>query len=195
MIHEANETAGADGGRPRRDFLVAGGGGLIGLGLASACGPLGARAARDRGERFRVLGEADGRALEALGDTLLPGAAAAGIAHYVDHQLASPAPLLMLRYVDYPGPFAQFYADGLAALDGAARARHARAFTALAAADRDALVRDIAGQNPPGWSGPPAPLFYFVAKNDAMDVVYGTPEGFAALGIPYMPHIAPTKPW
>jgi hypothetical protein len=177
--------------RTRRDFLVTGGGGLVALGLASAC----ARAARERGEPFRVLGEADARTLEALGDTLLPGAAAAGIAHYVDHQLASPAPLLMLRYVDFPMPFARFYAEGLAALDGVARARHARAFAVLQTAERDALVREVAGQNPPGWSGPPAPLFYFVARNDAMDVVYGTPEGFATLGIPYMPHIAPTERW
>jgi hypothetical protein len=191
MTHEANETPGAAAGRTRRDFLVTGGGGLVALGLASAC----ARAARDRGESFRVLGEADARALEALGDTLLPGAAAAGIAHYVDHQLAGPTPLLMLRYVDYPAPFARFYAEGLAALDGVARARHARAFAALGAADRETLVREVAGQNPPGWSGPPAPLFYFVTRNDAMDVVYGTPEGFATLGIPYMPHIAPTERW
>jgi hypothetical protein len=28
-----------------------------------------------------------------------------------------------------------------------------------------------------------------------VDVYYGTQEGFARLGIPYMPHIAPQEPW
>jgi hypothetical protein len=32
-------------------------------------------------------------------------------------------------------------------------------------------------------------------RADALDVVYGTPEGFDALGIPYMAHIKPEKPW
>jgi hypothetical protein len=36
---------------------------------------------------------------------------------------------------------------------------------------------------------------YFLLRSDAVDVVYGTVEGYAALGIPYMPHIAPTKRW
>jgi hypothetical protein len=34
-----------------------------------------------------------------------------------------------------------------------------------------------------------------VLRSDAVDVVYGTMEGYASLGIPYMPHIAPTKRW
>jgi len=46
-----------------------------------------------------------------------------------------------------------------------------------------------------GWQGPAGGLVYTVLRNDAVDVVYGTMEGYAALGIPYMPHIAPTKRW
>jgi hypothetical protein len=34
-----------------------------------------------------------------------------------------------------------------------------------------------------------------ILRSDAVDVVYGTMDGYAALGIPYMPHIAPTKRW
>jgi hypothetical protein len=34
-----------------------------------------------------------------------------------------------------------------------------------------------------------------VLRSDAVDVVYGTVEGYEALGIPYQPHIAPLKRW
>jgi len=36
---------------------------------------------------------------------------------------------------------------------------------------------------------------YLVLRSDAVDVVYGTMDGYAALGIPYRPHIAPSKRW
>ena len=45
------------------------------------------------------------------------------------------------------------------------------------------------------WEGPPASYMLFVLRADALDVTYGTPEGFEALGIPYMAHIMPEKPW
>jgi hypothetical protein len=36
---------------------------------------------------------------------------------------------------------------------------------------------------------------YFLLRTDAVDVVYGTMEGYAQLGVPYMPHIAPARSW
>jgi hypothetical protein len=153
------------------------------------------REARARGEALRVLSAREGQTLEALGDTLLPGAAEAGIAHYVDGQLASASPLLMLKYVDFPMPYADFYRQGLAALDAVAGAGHDAAFAALAAEQRNDLVREISAATPDGWSGPPAPLFYFVTRNDALDVVYGTEEGFARLEVPYRAHVAPPAKW
>ena len=45
------------------------------------------------------------------------------------------------------------------------------------------------------WSGPPASYVFFVLRADALDVTYGTPEGFEQLGIPYMAHIMPEQPW
>jgi hypothetical protein len=32
-------------------------------------------------------------------------------------------------------------------------------------------------------------------RSDAVDVVYGTVEGYESLGIPYMAHIAPDRRW
>ena len=45
------------------------------------------------------------------------------------------------------------------------------------------------------WEGPPASYMLFVLRADALDVTYGTPGGFEALGIPYTAHIMPEKPW
>ena len=45
------------------------------------------------------------------------------------------------------------------------------------------------------WQGPAQGSVYGTLRNDAVDVVYGTVEGFARLGIPYMPHILPQRSW
>ena len=46
-----------------------------------------------------------------------------------------------------------------------------------------------------GWQGPPGPFVYTVLRSDAVDVVYSTMEGYEALGVPYMAHIAPERRW
>jgi len=101
----------------------------------------------------------------------------------------------MLKYVDYPGTCVAFYRQGLGSLDRVARARHGVAFPALEPAVKSALVGEIARQQPPGWQGPPSQLFYFIIRGDAVDVVYGTRQGYARLEVPYMAHIAPPKAW
>ncbi len=45
------------------------------------------------------------------------------------------------------------------------------------------------------WMGPPASYAFFVLRADALDVAYGTPEGFATLDIPYAAHIHPEPVW
>jgi hypothetical protein len=47
----------------------------------------------------------------------------------------------------------------------------------------------------PDWQGLPASLVYFVLRADALDVRYGTQQGFTDLNIPYMAHIAPVTQW
>src|ERR1700689_5417250 len=46
-----------------------------------------------------------------------------------------------------------------------------------------------------GWKGPGSPFVYFLLRTDAVDVVYGTMDGYAHLGVPYQAHIAPTQSW
>src|SRR5882762_4469013 len=130
------------------------------------------REAQAQGLPLKVLTADERAALEALGETLLPGARDAGLAHYVDQQLSvDPGECLLL-----------------------ARALGVK-FAELAADKRAEFVEQIRQKVPEDWSGPPSPFFYFVSRGDAVDVTYGTVEGFERLGIPYMPHIIPIKRW
>jgi hypothetical protein len=155
------------------------------------------REARAQDVPLKVLTADERAALEALGDTLLPGAKDAGLAHYIDQQLSVPAgeALLVARALGVMPPYANFYRAGLAGLDAASHKAHGAKFAALTQEKRDAFVEQLRQKVPEGWSGPPSPFFYFVSRADAVDVYYGTVEGFERLGIPYMPHIAPLKRW
>jgi hypothetical protein len=142
-----------------------------------------------------TLNETEVLNLNALGEMLLPGAAQAGMSRYIDTQLASDEPLLLLKYVDFPGSLTAFYRGGLGALEQCSQRLHQRAFHALAGQEQSSLLQSLLQQQLPEWQGPPGPLFYFVLRNDALDVCYGTEAGFAQLGVPYMAHIAPERPW
>jgi hypothetical protein len=155
------------------------------------------REARAQSVPLKLLTADEHAALEALGDTLLPGAKDAGLAHYVDQQLSVPPgeALLVARALGVMPPYANFYRAGLAALDAASQKAHGAKFAALPQEKRNEFVEQFRQKAPEGWSGPPSPFFYFVSRADAVDVYYGTVEGFERLGVPYMPHIAPLKRW
>lgn len=181
----------------RRAFLQAAGLGLLAFKVDGAEVRLTPQAAREQKIQYRVLTPAEVQIVEALGETLLPGAREAGIAHFIDQQLAAdPADsLLMLRYLDVPPPYVDFYRPALAAFDAHAQTRFDKPIAQLTQEQLNTLVGEVARANPEGWRGPPSPFVYFVLRNDAVDVVYGTPEGFAKLGVPYMAHIMPPTKW
>jgi hypothetical protein len=182
-------------GMQRRELLARMGTGLVTLTIHTAWGELTPAEARTRDLPRRHFSAAAGRTLDALADALLPGAREAGLAHYVDAQLGAANPLFILKYLDYPGAYRPFYRQGLQALEHQSQRRYQRAFHQSTVDEQAALLRDLAQHNPAGWDGPPAPLFYFVTRNDAVDVYYGTPEGFARLQVPYMAHILPPTRW
>ena len=101
----------------------------------------------------------------------------------------------MIKYLGVPAPFAPFYQGGIAAVNASAQAQKSQPFADLSQAEQTDLVGAFAQANPDGWEGPPGPFFYFVLRNDAVDVVYGTKEGIESLGIPYMAHIEPPSRW
>ena len=149
--------------------------------------------ARAQGASLSVLSATEARALESLGECLVPGARVAGIAHYVDANLRRPAAesLLMLRYLDVLPPHSEFYQHGLSALDAASVRQHGKVFAGLSEDIATSFVAAIAQANPDGWQGAPAPLFYFATRGDAVDIVYGTKAGFEKLNVPYLAHIEP----
>src|SRR6516165_4939921 len=76
------------------------------------------RAARAQGVPLRTLSAAQAATLAALGETLVPGARAAGISHLVDQQISIPAEeaLLEARILNVRPPYANFYRAALGAV-------------------------------------------------------------------------------
>ena len=140
----------------RRRFLKSSGLGVLAFNVGGTSMLLSPREARTEELPFEVLSDGEVETLEAFGDVLLPGAREAGIAHFVDHQLAAAHPdcLLMIRYLDVPPPYADVYRAGLAALNAASTAAHERPFVKLAADDARSLVALMGRENPHGWQGP-----------------------------------------
>ena len=187
----------------RREFLKSTGLGISVLSLTGAQLLLSPREARAKGVAFKVLNAGEVTTLEAFADTLLPGCAEAGVAYFVDEQLARDAndSLLMARYLQVEPPYAEFYKGSLASLNGYCQKLHGKPFYQLSESQRNELAADLfrmgpeGPQDPAGWQGPPAALVYLCLRSDAVDVVYGTVDGFKELDIPYMAHIEPPTPW
>jgi hypothetical protein len=181
----------------RRTFIRNTGVGLLTFYVGGCEVEMSPQEARENEIAYGVLSDTEVSTLDALGEILLPGSATAGLSHFIDHQLgASPNDqLLMIKYLGVPAPFAPFYQGGLAALEAFSQAQKSRAFADLSQAEQTELVGQFAQVNPDGWQGPPGSFFYFVLRNDAIDVVYGTKDGIESLGIPYMAHIEPPSRW
>ena len=144
-----------------------------------------------------VLTECSVGTLEAIAEVLLPGSAEAGVGYFVDEQLSrsSNESLLMARYLQVPPPYANFYRGALQALDGFAKARAGKPFAETGQSIREKLVASLFPEQPADWRGPPSQPVYLCLRADAVDVVYGTMEGFAELDVPYLAHIEPTEKW
>lgn len=104
--------------------------------------------------------------------------------------------MLEARILNIRPPYANFYRAALGAIGRASYANNDnRAFAKISANERRDFVDQMRQNKVAGWQGPPGPFVYLVMRSDAVDVVYGTMDGYAALGVPYMAHIEPTKRW
>ncbi len=156
------------------------------------------REARAADAPFRVLKNQNTVSLlEDFCDALAPGAREAGVAHFIDDQLAKPVRdcLLIVRYLSVKAPFAKFYLSAIKSLGQAALSEYNAPFSTLQDDQKSAFIEKLRDGNLQSWRGPPASRVYFVLRSDAVDVVYGTEEGFDNLGVPYMPHIWPETRW
>ena len=182
----------------RRGFMQAAGLGALAFTLGGAEVLLTPREARAQNIPFRTLSAAQVETLEALGEALVPGAREAGVSHFVDQQISVPAEeaLLELRILNVRPPYVNFYRSALGAVERASQAKNGGLrFAALGAAEQHGFIDSMRQNKIDGWQGPAGGFVYTALRNDAIDVVYGTMDGYAALGVPYMPHIAPTKRW
>jgi len=183
----------------RRSFMqrVARGSVLtLGFGVAGGVPALTPAQARARALAYGNLDAAQVSALELLGETILPGARELGLAHFIDHQLgvAPDDSLLIAKYFQVRPPYVDFYAGGVRAAEALASRHFDRPLAGLDGEQVHALVARLSA---PGTQvdGFDAFLFYLCLRSDAVDVVYGTPQGFAQLNIPYMEHILPPEGW
>jgi hypothetical protein len=181
----------------RRAFVKGAATGALAFSVGGVEVMLTAGQARAQGVPFRLLNAHQGETIEALGETLVPGARKAGIAHFIDHQLSVPPEeaLLEARIVNIRPPYANFYRAAIGAVDRGSEKVFGRKFAQLSTPDQREFVDNMRLNKFDGWQGPAGGFVYFVLRSDAVDVVYGTVEGYEALGIPYMPHIAPEKRW
>ena len=92
-------------------------------------------------------------------------------------------------------PFVNFYRAALTEIDRQCRAKHGKAFAELTAAEQREFINVMRQGKHADWKGPPQGAIYGIFRDDAVDVVYGTVEGFERLGVPYMPHILPKTRW
>jgi len=182
----------------RRDFLRGTATGAFAFTIGGVEVFLSPREARAQNVPFRLLNADEAQTIEALGETLVPGARAAGIAHFVDQQLSVPPEeaLLEARILNVRPPYANFYRAAMGAIDNASQALNGgRKFAQLSPSEQHDFVDAMRQNKIEGWRGPGESSVYLVLRSDAVDVVYGTMAGYEALGIPYMPHIAPDKRW
>lgn len=184
-------------GPDRRTLLKAAGIGLFAFNVAGVEVLLSPAEARARGAVLSVLSAEDAALLEAFGEALVPGARAAGIAHFVDANLARPhhESLLTVRYLDVLPPHDAFYRAGLAALDAASRAVLGVPFVQASAAAAKPLISAMLPGTIAPWQGPPAALFYLAVRSDAADLVYGTRAAYDRMQVPYLAHIEPPSDW
>ena len=182
----------------RRAFMKGAAIGALAFSVGGAEVMLTPRQAQAQNVPLRTLTADQAATLAAIGETLVPGAKDAGVVNFVDQQISAPAEeaLLEARILNVRPPYANFYRAALGAIDGASQAKYGgRGFAVLSAAEQHDFV-DLMRQNKlDSWKGPGAPFVYFLMRTDAVDVVYGTMDGYAHLGVPYQPHIAPTRSW
>ena len=182
----------------RRAFMKGAGLGALAFTVGGVEVMLTPSEARAQGVPLRTLTAEQGATLDALGETLVPSAKQAGITNFVDQQISGPAEeaLLEARILNVKPPYANFYRAALDAVDRSSQALNGgQRFAQLTEAEQRVFVNNMRQNKIEDWQGPPGGFVYFLLRSDAVDVVYGTVEGYAALGIPYMPHIAPTKRW
>src|SRR2546421_8469866 len=139
----------------RREFIL----GALAFTVGGAQVMLTPREARAQSVALRTLKADEAETIEALGETLVPGARAAGISHFIDQQLSVPPEeaLLEARILNVKPPYANFYRAAIGAIDRASEAREGRRFAQLNTLSQREFVDLMRQGKLDGWQGPPGP--------------------------------------
>ncbi|WP_170759077.1 gluconate 2-dehydrogenase subunit 3 family protein [Ruegeria lacuscaerulensis] len=145
---------------------------------------------------FKLFTQNEAEVLAAWCNVIVSGAQQAGVAQFVDQSLSGDqaSSLLLLRYLN-ANNMADFYRKGILGIDTESRSRFGFPFLQLTGSQRKEMIAAAVASKMQVWRDPDPNFFYFISRSDAVDVVYGTQAGFADLGIPYLAHIPPPKPW
>jgi hypothetical protein len=187
----------------RRQLLKRGIGlGMIATHVAGVKMLVTSRSAYAKSLSLETLNKTEAQILEDFAEALVPGAREAGIAHYLDYNLGAPPmqTTLIAGYFNLAPPYLPFYRSGIEGLASLSLKLTNKEFVHLSEEEKTELIstmfQHMSGANLPGWKGESSPfLFYQCVRSDALDIVYGTPEGFQTLGVPYMEHILPPGTW
>lgn len=179
----------------RRNFSKIGA--LVAVGATKLGGVVCAAEAHKLGMPLKVFSEEESITLSSLAEKLVLGSTEAGVVNFIDYQLSVDPNdcMLLAKYFQVKPPYVNFYRAGLKALNEVCIAQYDRPFNVLKDKEMDSLITRLFDGSISDWQGPPASLFYLLVRSDAVDVSYGTPEGFKKLSIPYMAHILPPKGW
>ncbi len=135
-------------GIERRAFVQGAGLGALAFTVGGVEIMLTPRQAHAEGVPLRTLNADQAATLDALGETLVPGAKEAGITQFIDQQISVPPEqaLLQARILNVRPPFANFYRAALGAVDAASNKTKGKKFAALTAAGAARLRRADARQ-------------------------------------------------
>src|SRR5256884_4586828 len=155
----------------RRAFMKGAAIGALAFSVGGADVLLTPRAARAQGVPLRSLTAEQAATLEALGETLVPGARVAGISPFVDQQISIPAEeaLLQARILNVRPPYANFYRAALGAIDRASQGlNNGRPFAELSEAAQRGFVDNMRQNKIEGWQGPGGSFVYLLLRSDAV---------------------------
>src|SRR5205814_8378266 len=158
----------------RREFMRGAAIGALAFTIGGVDVLLTPRAARAQGATLRLLKPDEVETLEALGETLVPGARAAGIAQFIDSQISVPPEeaLLEARILNVRPPFADFYRAALGAVDRATQVHNGgRRFAGLNAVDQHGVVDALRQNKIEGWQGPARAFVYTLLRHAGSDGV------------------------
>src|ERR1700731_1510393 len=88
------------------------------------------------------------------------------------------------RILNVRPPYARFYRSAIGAVDNSSQGlNNGRKFAQLRPSEQHEFVDAMRQNKVQGWQGPGGSFVYLLLSSDAVDVVYGTMEGYEAPGI------------